>query len=159
MTQGTLPDVLISDDFQRTIWDENLKAAEHYNEPGRFTAVIGYEWTSTPSGRNLHRNVLYRDGADYARQMLPFTAAQSLNPEDLWKWMAAYEKKTGGSVLTLAHNGNWSNGMMFPVETQPATGKPAHGRLHEGTHPLGAALRGDPDQGRRRNPRLLLTDG
>ena len=124
MTQGTLPEVLVSESFMRTIWDENLELAEQFNDPGRFTAMIGYEWTSTPDGRNLHRNVLYRDGADLARQMLPFTADQSLNPEDLWKWMAAYEEKTGGRVLTLAHNGNWSNGMMFPVETNPATGEP-----------------------------------
>ena len=123
MTQGTLPPVLISDGFQRTIWDENLKLAEQYNDPGTFSAIIGYEWTSTPEGRNLHRNVLYRDGANLARQMLPFTAAQSLNPEDLWKWMAAYEDKTGGQVLALAHNGNWSNGTMFPVERNPATGR------------------------------------
>jgi hypothetical protein len=127
MTQGNLPEVLISESFQRTIWDENLKAAEAYNEPGRFTAMIGYEWTSTPGGKNLHRNVLYRDGADLARQMLPFTAAESLNPEDLWKWMAAYEEKTGGDVLAIAHNGNWSNGLMFPVETNPATGEPLTG--------------------------------
>ena len=124
MTQGTLPEVLISEGFQTSIWEETLSISEKYNDPGRFTAMIGYEWTSTPDGNNLHRNVLYRDGADYARQMLPFTAAESLNPEDLWEWMAAYEEKTGGRVLAIAHNGNLSNGIMFPVETNPATGNP-----------------------------------
>ena len=85
--------------------------------------MIGYEWTSTDKGNNLHRNVFYRDGADVARQMLPYTTAESFNPEDLWKWMARYEEKTGGRVLAAAHNGNLSNGLMFP-ELNPATGKP-----------------------------------
>jgi hypothetical protein len=118
-----LPDVVLSEDFARTIWDSYLDTAEQYNDPGRFTTIIGYEWTSTPKGLNLHRNVLYRGDADAARQMLPYTTAESFNPEDLWKWMARYEEKTGSQVLTLAHNGNLSNGIMFP-EINPETGKP-----------------------------------
>jgi len=121
---GKLPEVLKSEDFTRTIWDRYLRTAEQYNEPGRFTTIIGYEWTSTENGNNLHRNVLYRDGADLARRMLPYTTSESFDPEDLWKWMERYEEKTGGKVLALAHNGNLSNGIMFPVETNPATGKP-----------------------------------
>jgi hypothetical protein len=58
-----------------------------------------------------------------ARQMLPYTSSESMNPEDLWKWMQAYEDKTGGQLLALAHNGNLSNGLMFP-EVNPATGQP-----------------------------------
>ena len=77
---------------------------------GRFTAMIGYEWTSTDKGNNLHRNVFYRDGAEVARQMLPYTTAESFNPEDLWKWMARYGEKTGGRVMAAAHNGNLSTG-------------------------------------------------
>ena len=73
---------------------------------------------------NLHRNVLYRDGSDRAARVLPFTTATSFNPEDLWTWMEAYEEQTGGRVLALAHNGNVSNGLMFPVETNPETGAP-----------------------------------
>ena len=126
-TQGQLPDVVKSKDFTRTIWGRCLKAAEAYNDPGRFTTIIGYEWTSTEKGNNLHRNVLYRDGADLARQMLPYTTDDSFNPEDLWTWMEQYEAKTGGRVLALAHNGNISNGIMFPVETNPATGRPLTG--------------------------------
>ena len=124
---GTLPEVLKSEDFTRTIWDRYLKIAEQYNDPGRFTTIIGYEWTSTEDGNNLHRNVLYRDAADLARQMLPYTTDESFNPEDLWKWMQRYEEKTGGRVLALAHNGNLSNGIMFPVEVNPATGQPLTG--------------------------------
>ena len=122
-----MPAAALDPRFVQTVWDEYLETAEEYNEPGRFTAIIGYEWTSTEGGNNLHRNVLYRDGMIRAQQMLPFTTESSFNPEDLWKWMQAYEDKTGGRVIALAHNGNVSNGIMFPVETNPATGKPLTG--------------------------------
>jgi hypothetical protein len=102
----------------RSAWQETIAAAEHFNEPGRFTAFIGYEWTSNTGGNNLHRNVVFRDNGDKASQVEPFTVYPpfgSDNPVELWKWMDAYEKKTGGSVLAIAHNGNLSNGLMFPV--------------------------------------------
>jgi hypothetical protein len=122
-TQGKVPAVVLDRTFQQTVWDDYIDIADRYNEPGRFTAMIGYEWTSTEKGNNLHRNVLYRDGGDRARKMLPYTTAESFNPEDLWKWMSRYEEATGGHVLAIAHNGNLSNGIMFPVEKNPATGK------------------------------------
>jgi len=108
----------------RDAWQETIDAAETYNEPGRFTAVIGYEWTSLVNGANMHRNVIFRDNGDRATQVVPFTIMPpgSANPVDLWKWMEAYEKKTGGSVLAIPHNGNLSNGIMFPVE-KAYTGK------------------------------------
>jgi hypothetical protein len=118
-----IPEIIMDKDFVGSVWGRYLKTAEQYNEPGRFTTIIGYEWTSTEGGNNLHRNVLYRGGADEAKQMLPFTTAESFNPEDLWKWMTAFEDKTGGRLLALAHNGNVSNGLMFP-EINPVTGKP-----------------------------------
>jgi Protein of unknown function (DUF3604) len=102
----------------RSAWQETIAAAEQFNEPGRFTAFIGYEWTSNTGGNNLHRNVVFRDNGDKASQVEPFTVYPpygSDNPVELWKWMEAYEKKTGGSVLAIAHNGNLSNGLMFPV--------------------------------------------
>ncbi len=102
----------------RGAWEETIAAAEAYNEPGRFTAFIGYEWTSLDKGNNLHRNVIFRDNADRASQVVPYTTMPPLgsnNPVDLWKWMDAYENKTGGSVLAIAHNGNLSNGTMFPI--------------------------------------------
>ena len=122
-SQGKVPKVVLDRTFQQTVWDDYIETAERFNEPGRFTAMIGYEWTSTENGNNLHRNVLYRDGGERARRMVPYTTAESFNPEDLWKWMARYEETTGGQVLALAHNGNMSNGIMFPVEKNPATGK------------------------------------
>jgi len=97
----------------RPAWKRLTAAAEKYNEPGRFTAIIGFEWTSGPNGDNLHRNVLFRDGKDKADQIIPLSYYDSGDPEDLWAWMAAYEKKTGGKMLAIPHNGNLSNGLMF----------------------------------------------
>ncbi len=106
-------------------WKEVIAAAETYNDPGRFTAFIGYEWTSNTAGNNLHRNVIFRDNGDKASQVEPMTTQKPLgsdNPRDLWKWMTDYEAKTGGSVLAIAHNGNLSNGAMFPI-IESFTGK------------------------------------
>ena len=128
---GLIAAVLVDDDYSgplldqrvmRSVWESYVETADSYNEPGRFTALIGYEWTPTQSGDKLHRNVLYRDDADTARKVMPFTANKSINPQDLWKWMQNYEDTTGGKVLALAHNGNLSNGQMFPVEKNPNTG-------------------------------------
>ena len=102
----------------RTIWEETIDHAENHNSPGRFTALIGYEWSSAPGGSNLHRVVVMRDGAEEAKKVLPFAAYDSTDPEKLWDWMEAYEEKTGGQVLAIPHNGNLSNGVMFSVETQ-----------------------------------------
>jgi len=105
----------------QSAWAETVKAAEEANEPGRFTAFIGFEWTSNTGGNNLHRNVIFRDNGTKASLVEPFTTMAPLgsdNPAELWKWMAGYEGKTGGNVLAIAHNGNLSNGRMFPtVET------------------------------------------
>ena len=119
--QGTLPgpvqDPEIVVPVMRSVWQEYTRTAEAFNEPGVFTAMIGYEWTSVPGGNNLHRNVLFRDDKDRADQVLPFSSWQSEDPEDLWAWMARYEERTGGRVLAIPHNGNLSNGRMFELET------------------------------------------
>jgi hypothetical protein len=114
-------DILPGSKPYKTTWNLLIDAAERFNEPGRFTAFIGYEWTSLIKGNNMHRNVIFRDGAQVARQVEPYTTTPPLgspNPRDLWKWMAAYEDKTGGDVLALAHNGNLANGIMFPETAQ-----------------------------------------
>ncbi len=106
-------------------WDRIMASADNANDPGNFTAFIGYEWTSLVAGNNMHRVVIFRDGEESARQVEPFTMTEpygSPDPRDLWKWMANYEDKTGGDVLALAHNGNLSNGIMFPV-TESYQGK------------------------------------
>jgi hypothetical protein len=123
-SQGKVPDSLMySPDSMpyKSAWQETIKAAEKYNDPGKFTAFIGFEWTSLIKGDNLHRVVMYRDGADKASQMVAYTTFPPLgspNPRDLWKWMSTYEQKTGGDVLAIAHNGNLSNGIMFPLKEQ-----------------------------------------
>ena len=99
-------------------WHDTIKAADEANDPGRFTAFIGYEWTSGTGGNNLHRNVIFRDNGDKASKVVPYTTIKPLgsdNPVDLWKWMDAYQQSTGGQVLAIAHNGNLSNGRMFPL--------------------------------------------
>ena len=127
-SQGTFPKALLSlpgTPAYRSAWQETIKAAEEANDPGRFTAFIGYEWTSNTGGNNLHRNVIFRDSGDKAGRVEPFITMSPLgsdNPRDLWRWLTAYEEKTGGDVLAIAHNGNLSNGRMFPI-IESFTGK------------------------------------
>jgi len=111
-------DPLDDPEIKRTVWEDITGFAEQYNDPGVFTAFIGYEWSSSPEGNNLHRVVVYRDGASKADQLLPFGASDSSDPEDLWDWMETYEAETGGRILAIPHNGNLSNGAMFAVETR-----------------------------------------
>ena len=119
-SQDKFPEELTSlpgTSIYRNTWDGIIDAAEEANDPGHFTAFIGYEWTSMIKGNNLHRVVMYRDGANRAKLLEPYTATPPLgstNPVDLWKWMDRYEEKTAGQVLAIAHNGNLSNGIMFP---------------------------------------------
>jgi hypothetical protein len=101
------------DALTRSMWERITETAEKYNQPGRFTALIGFEWTSSPFGNNLHRNVIFRDDKAEADRVLPFSNYDSVDPADLWRWMAAYEEKTGGRMLAIPHNGNLSNGLMF----------------------------------------------
>ena len=123
-SQGQFPEALMYTPDSapyKSAWAKTVRAAERYNEPGRFTAFIGYEWTSLVKGNNMHRVVIYRDGADKGGQMVPFTTVEpmgSINPRDLWKWLEEYEAKTGGDVLAIAHNGNLANGIMFPLRAQ-----------------------------------------
>ncbi|NOV17060.1 DUF3604 domain-containing protein [Ensifer adhaerens] len=118
-----LPAALRSDELTRSVWQKNVQAAEKYNDPGTFTVLIGYEWSSNTGGNNLHRVVVFRDGAEKTEPILPFSSLQSDNPEDLWKALQNYVTKTGGSVLAIPHNGNLSNGLMFPL-INPVGGKP-----------------------------------
>ena len=104
-----------------SIWEKVVDAAERFNDPGAFTTFIGFEWTSLDKGNNLHRNVIFRDNGDKAGQVVPFTTQApvgSTDPLELYKYLENYEAKTGGAVLALAHNGNLSNGIMFPVDAQ-----------------------------------------
>ena len=120
-------------DLQRTMWQRVTEAADRHHTPGAFTAFIGFEWTLTPDGNNMHRNVIFRDGKDKANQIVPLSAYDTQDPQELWGWMEAYERNTGGRMLALAHNGNLSNGLMFDdvtlIEKKPLDAAYAERRM------------------------------
>jgi len=130
-SQGTVPVELLEQyspgsTIYDNVWADIIKTADAYNEPGRFTAFIGYEWTSVPKGFNLHRNVILRDNGNRAAQVVPMVTQAPLgstDPLDLYQWLADYEEKTGGRALAISHNGNLSNGWMFPVDKTYAGGR------------------------------------
>ena len=100
----------------QSVWESTVAIAERYNAPGVFSAINGYEWSTNTNGNNIHRVVMFRDGQDRVKQIVPFSLFDSENVEDLWAFMQNYEDKTGGRVLAIPHNGNWSNGVMFSLE-------------------------------------------
>ncbi|MGB5427436.1 MAG: DUF3604 domain-containing protein [Gammaproteobacteria bacterium] len=104
-----------------------VQAAEEFNEPHRFTALIAYEWTSLVKGNNLHRNVIFRDGPERTLKMEPFTMTPPIgspDPRDLWVWLQQYEDTTGGKVIAIPHNGDLSNGMLFAMQDDFNNGAP-----------------------------------
>ena len=107
--------------FRMSVWEGVGASAERFNEPGNFTALIGYEWSSQWEGNNLHRVVVFRDGAEKTNQVLPISSIESRDPEDLWKRLKQYEDVTGGDVIAIPHNGNGSNGEMFANATFAGT--------------------------------------
>ena len=112
--EGFLAGKVGDETFQRSVWQAATALADTYNDPGHFTAFIGYEWTQM--FYNLHRVVIYKDGADKASTQLPFTQYDSSDPEQLWAAMDRYQAATGGEVLAIPHNGNFSRGVMFALE-------------------------------------------
>jgi hypothetical protein len=125
-SQGTIDPAMMAlyspgSKLYKNLWERVIADAEFFNDPGKFTALIGFEWTSLIKGNNMHRVVIMRDGPVRARQVVPYTTQPPMgspNPRDLWKYLANYEEKTDGEVLAIAHNGNLSNGIMFPLEAQ-----------------------------------------
>ncbi len=105
-----------SEKLVRSAWHAYTELADRYNDPGRFTALIGYEWTAI-GGFNLHRNVIFRGGSSVANRTVPFSQFDSQNPEDLWRHLSVLEQKIGAEFLAIPHNGNLSNGRMFNVES------------------------------------------
>jgi hypothetical protein len=120
-SDGSFPPALASlpgTAVYRSAWELAIDAAEKANDPGNFTAFIGYEWTSNTNGANLHRVVIYRDGGEVAHRSEPYTTlkpAGSDNPADLWQELQRIHDTTGADLLAIAHNGNLSNGIMFPL--------------------------------------------
>ncbi|RZL92811.1 MAG: DUF3604 domain-containing protein [Variovorax sp.] len=111
---------LISPDVAGTVWKEMVRIADKYNQPGKFTTFVAYEWTSTPDNRNMHRNVFFKDSRKVPE--LPFTSIDSDRPEDLWTWMDG-QRRAGNEVLAISHNANLSDGAMFPVDVD-SKGRP-----------------------------------
>jgi hypothetical protein len=109
------------DSRTKTIWNANIDTVERYNEPGKFTAFFGFEYTLMPGGNNLHRNIIFRDGPDKVRTVVPLDPTSEATPDKIWDYMEAYEKATSGRVLSIPHNSNVSNGLMFQL-TQPDGG-------------------------------------
>ena len=101
----------------RSAWDRYAAIAEKYNRPGRFTSFVGFEWTSAPDYQNLHRCVIFADKGP----AMPFTAFESLDPEELWRYLEK-QRQQGLDVIAVPHNGNASNGLMF--STRDMSGKP-----------------------------------
>jgi hypothetical protein len=98
--------------YRNTLWRRVVANAEKYNDPGKFTAFAGYEWTAGGFA-NLHRVVIYRDGPDKTSQTIPFSILDSHQPEDLWNYLQNYQDASGGEVLAIPHNSNLSGGQMF----------------------------------------------
>ena len=120
MYEVLMDKLLASEDYKHSVWQEVIAAAEKHNDPGKFTALMGYEWT--PLSFNLHRVIIFKDGSNKVGQIIPFSQNDSKDPEDLWFFLNAYTQKTGGDVLAIPHNGNLSNGAMFAL--QNAKGSP-----------------------------------
>ena len=119
---GTVDPDLVSESVQASVWAEIASAAERHNDPGRFTTLLAWEWSSMPDMANLHRIVLMREGADVAGTFLPLSSLDDGRPETLWSWLEATSNRTGATFLAMPHNSNISLGRMF--ETTKSDGTP-----------------------------------
>jgi hypothetical protein len=119
-------------EIKRSAWEAHTEVTERNNEPGRFTALIGWEWTSTPGGKNLHRVVFMPEGRDKALQFVPYNSFDSAKPEDLWSWLEATSQEVGSDFVSIPHNSNISGGLMFDEvdsEGRPITADYARKRM------------------------------
>ncbi|MDH3362311.1 MAG: DUF3604 domain-containing protein [Gammaproteobacteria bacterium] len=103
-------------DKRTGVWRDIVTTADRHNDPGKFTALIGWEWTSHPGGANLHRIVFTPSNAETAVEFLPFSQMESDRPEDLWDWLDATRTRTGADFIAMPHNSNVSMGRMFQVQ-------------------------------------------
>lgn len=117
LTKSDEPDDLVDENIMKSAWAQIIEAANRHNEPGKFTALIGYEYTSGPENQNLHRNVFFRGGT---APSLPFSRIMSPNPEDLWAWMDGL-RENGMDTIAVPHNSNGSNGLMFMTKKWDGT--------------------------------------
>ena len=134
-----LKDPKVVGPIMKSVWQQYTATADKYNEPGRFTAMIGYEWTSVPGGNNLHRNVMFRDGKDKADQIIPFSAWKSEDPEKIWDVDGELRAEDRRQMLAIPHNANLSNGRMF--ELVDFAGKPLTRRTTRSAARAGSCCR------------------
>ena len=99
--------------ISKNAWAEIVDAAERHNDPGEFTSIIGWEWSSIPTGANLHRVVITPNGGAKAKQFVPFSSVDSQYPESLWQWMADTSARLDVRFIAIPHNSNLSKGYMF----------------------------------------------
>lgn len=116
LTSADLVKDLHSGDKRKSAWERYINTAEKYNEPGKFSAVIGWEWTSTTGGANLHRVVFIREDGETAKKFAPYSTFESDDPEDLWNWLEKTSQKTGANFVAIPHNPNLSMSKMFPLK-------------------------------------------
>lgn len=147
IVQRDIPVEQLSKKFRYSAWEKHNAASEKFNEPGRFTVLLGYEWTSMFNGGNLHRVAVFADGPEKVNQAPPFSALDSLDPEDLWQSLETYEQRTGGQALAIPHNANLSNGLLFaktrfdgrPIDRSYAASRARWEPLYEVTQMKGDA--------------------
>ena len=132
---NNISDLVIFGDTSKTsilAWHDIVETAERHNDPGTFTSLLGWEWSSIPMGANLHRIVISPDGAEKGKQFLPYGSDQSQYPEDLWQWLDETQQQTGARFLAIPHNSNISKGYMFDDTTlrgDPITAEYARRRM------------------------------
>lgn len=107
-------EILGDPELSKSVWAKIVDIADQHYKPGAFTTFAGFEWTSNPGWRNLHRIVIFRDTEKISER--PFSAIESDREEDLWTWMDL-QRESGAQLLAVPHNGNASDGMMFPIGT------------------------------------------
>jgi hypothetical protein len=95
-------------ELRTSLWQTFIEAADRHYEPGKFTTLYAYEWTSIPNGSNMHRNVFFKDKV----AAFPYSAFDSVYPEDLWTHLES-QRQQGIDVFAIPHNSNVSNGWMF----------------------------------------------
>jgi len=134
MNEGKRDPQLSDPALARSVWAEIVKAADANYVPGTFTTFAGFEWTSNPQKRNLHRVIVFRDTKHLPDMVL--SALDSDDPEVLWKWMEQQRAK-GSTLFAIPHNGNASDGLMFDLVKRD--GKPidaAYNRTRNANEPL-----------------------
>jgi hypothetical protein len=152
--ESSQPDpVLVAPELRRAAWNQIVAAAERHYDPGRFTTLIGWEWSGAPGGASLHRVVMLREGRDVASRLLPFSAFDGARPEDLWAWLEATAAETGATFLAIPHASGTSRGLMFVA--RDASGEPVTApsqRARTGFRAVLARERCEQRQGVERHP-------